>query len=126
MSVPRLHQIPQARRTTPARSGCDGWRIRHIAAIFALGLWHCGSIPASDLPLKDQPHLRRPITSVWLDHNKRLAIANQNGGTISIVDFAARNVTEEIAVGQHLSDLTIHPKTGWLLATDEKSHELIV
>jgi mono/diheme cytochrome c family protein len=81
---------------------------------------------AADLELKDQAHLRRPIAAVWIEPNKRLAVGNQKSGSISIVDFPSRQVIEEIQIGQRLTDLGLHKPTGWMLAIDDKLHELIV
>src|SRR6186997_1223393 len=76
--------------------------------------------------LKDHPHLRRPIAAAWIEPNKLLAVANQKSGSISIVDFPNRQVLDEIVIAQRLTDLVAHPKSGLLLATDDKQHELIL
>jgi cytochrome c peroxidase len=81
---------------------------------------------ADDLPLKYQPHLRHPVAAAWVEPNKILAVANHNSGSISIVDFPSRQVTEEITIGERLTALVSHGTSGWLLATDDKLHELIV
>jgi hypothetical protein len=78
------------------------------------------------LPLKDRPHLRRPVAAAWLVESKFLAIANQRSGSISIVDLEKRKVLREVAVGERLADVAALPSAGWLLAVDEKSHELLV
>jgi mono/diheme cytochrome c family protein len=81
---------------------------------------------AADLPPKDQSHLRRSIAAEWIEPKKLLAIANQKSASISIVDIPTRKVTDEIVIGQRLTDLALLKKTGWLLATDDRLHELIV
>jgi mono/diheme cytochrome c family protein len=85
-----------------------------------------GTLWAAEVPLKDQPHLRRPIAAAWLDENRILAVANQKSGSISIVDIEKRKVLGEFAVGERLADVASLPADGWLLAVDEKLHELIV
>src|SRR5688572_21543862 len=95
------------------------------AVVFPLCLWLCGSLQA-EVPLKDQPHLRRPIAAAWLEEGRLLAVANQRSGSISIVDIEKRKVLAEVAVGQRLADVAPLPAEGWLLAVDEKRHELLV
>jgi hypothetical protein len=77
------------------------------------------------VPLKDQPHLRRPVAAAWLAPGKLLAVANQRSGSVSIVDPEKRKVLTEAAVGERLADVDALP-AGWLLAVDEKLHELLV
>src|SRR5262245_16548167 len=81
---------------------------------------------AADAPLKDQLHLRRPIAAAWLDPGKLLAVANQRSGSISIVDIEKHKVLAEVAVGLQLADVAALAADGWLLAVDEKRHELLV
>ena len=91
-----------------------------------LCLWFGGTLWAAEVPLKDQPHLRRPIAAAWLVESKLLAVANQRSGSISIVDIEKRKVLREVAVGERLADVAALPSAGWLLAVDEKRHELLV
>jgi YVTN family beta-propeller protein len=79
-----------------------------------------------EVPLKDQPHLRRPVAAAWLVENKLLAVANQRSGSISIVDIENRRVLAEVAVGERLVDVAALTAEGGLLAVDEKRHELLV
>jgi cytochrome c peroxidase len=116
MSLPALHHSKQA---CPSRIGL--WPVLNF--LFILLATPCFS---AEPPLKDHPHLRRPIAAAWIEPNKLLAVANQKSGSISIVDFPNRQVLDEIAIGQRLTDLVAHPKSGLLLATDDKQHELIV
>src|SRR5262245_25220310 len=96
------------------------------AAAVAFSLCLCGSLSAAEVPLKDQPHLRRPIAAAWLEESKLLAVANQRSGSISIVDIEKRKVLAEMAVGERLADVAALAAGGWLLAADEKRHELVV
>jgi DNA-binding beta-propeller fold protein YncE len=81
---------------------------------------------AAEVPLKDQPHLRRPVAGAWLVESKLLAVANQRSGSISIVDIEKSKVLAEVVVGERLADVTALSSDGWLLAVDEKRHELLV
>jgi cytochrome c peroxidase len=80
---------------------------------------------AADVPLKDQPHLRRPVASAWIEEGKLLAVANRCG-SVSIVDVPSQKAIEEIQIGERLADIAAHPKGRWLLTVDEQKHELIV
>jgi cytochrome c peroxidase len=109
-------RLPTNRNAAPA-----------VAAVLSLiGLWFGGGLWAAEVPLKDQPHLRRPIAAAWLDKGKLLAVANQRSGSISIVDLEEHDVLAEVAVGERLADVAALPAAGWLLAVDEKRHELLV
>jgi len=46
------------------------------AVLALLCLWLGGTLWAAEVPLKDQPHLRRPVAAAWLDLGKLLAVAN--------------------------------------------------
>ncbi|MCI0361306.1 MAG: hypothetical protein L0211_22720 [Planctomycetaceae bacterium] len=91
-----------------------------------IGLWFGGPLWAAEVPLADQPHLRRPIAAAWLVQSKLLAVANQRSGSISIVDIENGKVLREVLVGERLADVAALPSAGWLLAVDEKRHELVV
>jgi hypothetical protein len=93
------------------------------AVCLLLAIFTC-SIAFADPPLQNQPHRRRPIAVAWIETNQLLAIANHSG-SLSIVDFPSCQVLDEIPIGQRLTDLVPHPKSGLLLATDDKQHELI-
>lgn len=112
-------RLPSNQQTGPVR----GLRLT-VLTFLCLGLG--GAILAADVPLKDQPHLRRPIASAWLDEGKLLAVANQRSGSVSIVDLEKRKVLTEAPAGERLADVASLPFEGWLLAVDEKRHELLV
>src|SRR5689334_1481168 len=71
---------------------------------------------ADSIPLKDQPHIRRPIADAWMSHNKLLAVANQRSGSISIVDLNKQQAIDEIKIGERLAQFTGHPTKPWWLA----------
>src|SRR6185436_10085594 len=109
-------------RRTFARSS------RHTAGLVLslIGLCSGGAIWGAEVPLKDQPHLRRPIAAAWLVKSKLLAVANQRSGSISIVNLEKRKVLKEAPVGERLADVAELSSAGWLAAVDEKLHELLV
>src|SRR6476620_11716611 len=110
MSLPALLRLTQARRQRlQARSASEGNRRCTIVlvSLFLFGL--CDAPLASDLPFKDQPHLRRPVAAAWLQEGTLLAVANQHSGSISIVDIAKRKILDEVVVGERLADVVDLP-----------------
>lgn len=77
----------------------------------------------------DEPSLRvqhrRPAAAVLIDGGSRLCVANRRSGTLSLVDVAARNVSEK-QIGQQLSDIVELPGGGALLVTDFAGGTVIV
>ncbi|QDT96861.1 cytochrome c peroxidase [Gimesia aquarii] len=69
--------------------------------------------------------LRRPVSLTASDNHKWLYVANQNSGSITIIDAAALSVAKEIDVGGRLTDLAILDDTH-LLTLDEKNHQLVL
>ena len=124
MQTTPVSRFPQsAARFAPAGS-------RHATAAAVLSLLCFVSIPAillqAEVQLKDQPHLRRPIAGAWLVEGKLLAVANQRSGSLSILDIEKRKVLAEVVVGERLADVAALPSNGWLLAVDERRHELLL
>ncbi len=113
-------------RPTFAKSARHASRPAAAAVFFLLGLWFGGALWEAEVPLKDQPHLRRPVAAAWLDESKLLAVANQRSGSISIVDIEKHKVSAEVAIGERLADVAALGADGWLAAVDEKRHELTV
>src|SRR5262245_29186830 len=111
--------LPAPLHLTQARHGVAG-----LLSLLIFGLLDAGL--AADSPLKDQPHLRRPVAAAWLAEGKLLAVANQRSGSISVVDIAKRRVLDEVAIGERLADVADLPSGGWFLAVDERRHELLV
>ena len=77
----------------------------------------------------DEPSLRvqhrRPAAAVLIDGGSRLCVANRRSGTLSLVDLAARNVSEK-QIGQQLSDIVDLPGRDTLLVTDFAGGAVIV
>lgn len=101
-------------------------RRRWVVVLSIVCTWFGASLSVAQMPLKDQPHLRRPVAAAWVEENKILAVANQRSGSVSIVDIEKYKVMSEVAVGEKLADVASLPSPGWLLAADEKLHELLV
>lgn len=74
----------------------------------------------------EEPRFRRPVAIDISANGEWLYTANQDSGTVSIVDASNRMVVDEIAVGERLSDLVAVREQGLLLCLDEARHKLIV
>ena len=131
MSVPGHTPATQARRMVGL---WPAWFCRYclycgLVTTFAWSV-DCTANADETLPLKDQPHLRRPIAAVPIERGGygrgKLAIANQASGTISITDHLGARAIEEIPVGERLSSIAADPHGRWLYVTDDQRHELIV
>src|SRR5262249_13806098 len=70
--------------------------------------------------------LRWPVALVLADKDTRLFVANQRGGSISVIDTKRLKTTAEIQVGRKLSDLAATPDGKHLLAVDEEANQLVV
>ena len=91
------------------QSICDG-AVFLTAAVLPLFCFCLGDLLwAAEVPLKDQPHLRRPIAGAWLVESKRLAVANQRSGSLSIVDIEKRKVLAACATTCNHSGIVPHP-----------------
>jgi YVTN family beta-propeller protein len=77
-------------------------------------------------PLVSRAMLRRPVALQFSGDGMTLYVANQQSGTISVVDAAGKKVVSEMAVGKKLSGLLILPQRNLLLATDEAAHQVIL
>lgn len=77
-------------------------------------------------PVPGAKLLRRPLALQFSGDGKTLYVANQQSGTISVIDAASKKVVGETAVGKRLSSLAALPGSNLLLATDEAAHELIL
>jgi cytochrome c peroxidase len=77
---------------------------------------------ADDLPSQ----LRRPIAVQLSADEQQLFIANSRSGTLSVVDWQAGKVSQELELGQHLSAIRLMPDGRHLLATDEQAHQLVL
>ena len=72
------------------------------------------------------PHWRRPVALVITDEGRHLITANQQSGSLSLLDARLMSVQSESSIGKRLSDLVVSPvDNNLLLTTDEESHELL-
>jgi cytochrome c peroxidase len=123
MSLPAPPRVTQARLVRSGAGVSPAFFVSFSLALLAFG---ASGLPAADLPLKDQPHLRRPVAAAWIEPGKLLAVANQRSGSVSIVDMAKRKVLDEFVVGERLADVAALSSARWFVAVDEKRHELLV
>ena len=79
----------------------------------------------SSAPAPSAARLRHPVAATFLDDGRTLCIANQRSGTLTLVDVQRERVRDELAVGEHLSDLAVLPGRKHALAVDEARHELV-
>src|SRR5258708_23761903 len=80
--------------------------------------------PASSTPGDLKTRLRYPVALVLADDGRRLFVANQRSGTISVIDTRTLRTTAEIEAGRKLADLVATPEGPNLLALDEELHTL--
>src|SRR5262245_57775572 len=76
-------------------------------------------------PPSVEGNLRRPVAVVLADDGKLLLAANRVTGTISVIDLAQQRVVDEVAVGKSLADLQATGDGQFLLAVDDKDHQLL-
>jgi YVTN family beta-propeller protein len=69
---------------------------------------------------------RQPVALALANDGKHLFVANQQSGSVSIIDPSSRRVIAEVPVGRRLSDLAVVGGGDYLLATDEGANELIL
>ncbi len=99
--------------------------MRFRLGICLLTVLFAGQLDAAE-PLLNRAVLRRPVALQFSGDGTTVYVANQQSGTVSIVDAAGKRVVAEIAIGKQLSSLAILPTRNWLLATDEAAHEVIL
>ncbi len=99
--------------------------MRFRLGIFLLAALFVPQIHAAE-PLMNSAMLRRPVALQFSEDGKTLYVANQQSGTISVVNAMKKQVVAEIAAGKKLSSLAILPRRNLLLATDEAAHEVIL
>jgi YVTN family beta-propeller protein len=73
-----------------------------------------------------KPLLRRPVALALADDGKRLFVANQRGGTISVIDTAAARAVAEVSVGGRPADLVATPDGTHLIVVDQEAGELVI
>jgi DNA-binding beta-propeller fold protein YncE/cytochrome c peroxidase len=69
--------------------------------------------------------LRRPVAAAFLADGRTLCVANQRGGSVSLVDVPRARLLDEFAVGQRLAGLAVLPDRKHVLVVDEGRHELV-
>ena len=55
------------------------------------------------------PHWRRPVALVITDEGRHLITANQQSGSLSLLDARRMSVLSETLIGKRLSDLVVSP-----------------
>ncbi len=97
---------------------------------FRVGILLLATLLASQIqaaePLLGRSMLRRPLALQFSGDGKTLYVANQQSGTISVVDASEKKVISEVAAGKKLSSLAFLAQRNLLLATDEAAHEVIL
>jgi DNA-binding beta-propeller fold protein YncE len=65
------------------------------------------------------------VAAALLAGGTTLCVANQRSGTVSLVDLRPSQPRDEVAVGQHLTDLAVLPDRKHVLVVDDQRHELV-
>jgi DNA-binding beta-propeller fold protein YncE/mono/diheme cytochrome c family protein len=100
--------------------------LRAVTAVLGVACFVLVFAVGGEVPRDRQPaHLRRPIALSFTEDGRRLLVANQRSGTISIVDPESLTIRGEPAVGSRLSDLCVLPD-GRVLALEESAGELLL
>ena len=82
---------------------------------------------AAEVPEPAQAvRLRRPVAATVFDDGRRLAVANRDSGSISIVDTQKWAEIDEQDVGRRLSDVAFDSNHQRLIVLDETAHELLL
>jgi len=97
--------------------------MKHAIAIFVMLLLKPLLADGAELALRVQH--RRPSAAVLIDGGSRLCVANRRSGTLSLVNIAARSVSEK-QIGQQLSDVVAVPGSDQLLVTDFAGSTVVV
>ncbi len=97
----------------------------HIA-FSAFFLLLIGNSEGRGIEIEIKPALRRPVAVVLASGGKRLVVANQRSSSLTLVDLEAKQVVNEVEIGQRLSDAISLRRGSLLLATDEGTHELLL
>jgi YVTN family beta-propeller protein len=95
-----------------------------IAAVCCCLPFHVALHPAAGAEDAGSARLRYPVALTLIDQGRLLVAANQRSGSLSVVDPVQGKLLSEWNVGRRLSDVT--NAGGWLLVTDEQTHELLV
>ncbi|MEW4528933.1 cytochrome c peroxidase [Maioricimonas sp. JC845] len=93
-----------------------------VAAIMVLGLsGRFAAAGETSLPIR----LREPAALALSDDHQRVFVANQQSGTLSVVNTKSWEVVAEHDLGQSLADVVVLPGRDELLAVDQDGGNLI-
>lgn len=98
-------------------------RANLLAAAFVL--LSAAMLPAAPAD-HQQARWRRPVKTLVDHERQQLLVANEQSGSISVIDLAEQRVTAEINVGKKLADLVALPGRSIVLAVDRGNDELFV
>jgi DNA-binding beta-propeller fold protein YncE len=84
------------------------------------------SLAATEPESAQTVRFRRPVAAAAFDGGRRLAVANRDSGSISLVDTENWAVITEQDVGRSLSDVAFDPLHDRLIALDQTAHELLL
>ena len=94
-----------------------------VALLGSLGLF----LPSrATAPSEPGLRLRQPVALVLADGGKRLFVANQRSGTVSVIDTTSLQTVAELDAGRRLADLALVPGTRTLVVVDEAADQLIL
>lgn len=88
--------------------------------------WCQSSVPQTAADEKSVVQFRRPVAVAVLEDGRRLIVANQRSGSVSIVDPTSKTVVSETKIGSQLSSLIATSDPHRFLVADEATHELLV
>jgi DNA-binding beta-propeller fold protein YncE len=80
---------------------------------------------ASAGDVRDQSHFRRPVAAAVLN-DARIAVANRDSGSVSIIDAEHWTITAEMPLGRRLSDIAAIPDSNVVVVLDEAADTAIV
>jgi YVTN family beta-propeller protein len=95
-----------------------------VAVLTASAFWTTRADDPAESGLK--PLLRRPVALALSSDGRRLFVANQRSGSISVIDVGSGKTIAETLVGGRLSDMVATPDGRRLLAVDEDGGELVL
>lgn len=104
---------------------CNRCIVRLSLAALSLGALLRSAQP-QEADVSRTPRLRRPVAMVRQGDEERLFVANQQSGSISVIDPGLNKIVAEYAVGRKLSDLVALRDEQHLAAADEAAGQLIL
>src|SRR5262245_60309726 len=107
-------------------SNCSLHRLL-IALLFSLGAsTYVTRVVSETKNSSDTPTLRHPVALAFDRAGRWLYVANQQSGTITVVDASTGKPKGEQKIGSRLADLIAAPDGNHLLTVDERAHELLL